>query len=393
NTIHQQIIVWNELFASQVINQDHEYDNLPFIGGLVGFFSYDLGKQLEFIAKNSDRIIPDYIFGLYNQSFVFDLINKYVYIIVISLNNFEYDYKAQLSVLERIYENANSDCQINTMNYLPKIIVTPNFTQEQYVDIVERGIKYISDGDIFEVNLAQCFKAVVNKDYPCELLYHKLRQTNIAPFSAYLNFGSLCIMSASPERFLSIKNRQVEARPIKGTIKRSLDPDEDLQLAIQLSISDKDRAENIMIVDLMRNDLSKICKKETVIVSQLCGVESYTNIHHLVSVINGELKDDTSIFTIIPSCFPGGSITGAPKIRAMQIIDELEPENRGVYCGSIGYFSFNGNVDLSIAIRTIIKNGTDLRYYAGGAITLDSEPIKEYNETLLKAYKLQEIFQ
>ena len=197
-------------------------------------------------------------------------------------------------------------------------------------------------------------------------------------------------MSASPERFISINNRRIETRPIKGTCKRSSYPEEDKRLAEDLSQSSKDRAENIMIVDLMRNDLGKICRPSTIKVSQLCGVESFTNVHHLVSVIEGELSLDSSILDIIPACFPGGSITGAPKIRAMQVIEELEGNNRGIYCGSIGYFGFNGNVDLSIAIRTLVSDGDTLSFQVGGAITLDSDPEAEYNETLVKGQKLIE---
>ena len=394
SNITDEILGWQELFAD---NLQSNNDSLPpFTGGLVGFLSYDLGKQFEFITTNNSRSVPDYCFGLYNQIFAFDLFTKSCYLIVAPINGFGLDYDSQLNNMLTIYnkaldKNLFHQRSINQIT-LPSIQLKSNFTKNNYIKKVNKAIQYIYDGDIFEINLAQCFSSKVPVNYPCSALYHKLRHINPAPFSAYLNFGELMIMSASPERFISINNGKVEARPIKGTAKRGLNDEEDLNLANRLKNSEKDIAENIMIVDLMRNDLSQICTPASVSVSQLCEVESFTNIHHLVSVINGKLSNNASIFDIIPKCFPGGSITGAPKIRAMQIIDELEQTNRGVYCGSIGYFGFNGNVDLSIAIRTIIKHGTDLRFYVGGAITLDSNAEDEYNETLLKGQKLSEIF-
>ncbi len=389
-SLTEQINKWKNLFN----NNQQAYDDSipPFIGGLVGFLSYDLGTQLEVVSQNNNKIIPDYILGLYNQVFAFDLLEKNCYIIVNQVNGYSFDYNQQFLELTDIYNNAESTSFDSFHRKLPQVNLTSNFTHETYIKTVIKAQQYITDGDIFEVNLAQCFNTKITHDYPCIQLYCKLRNINQAPFAAYLNFEPITLMSASPERFLSIRNNQVEARPIKGTIRRSSDINEDQTLASQLQNSEKDRAENIMIVDLMRSDLSKICTPNSVNVSTLCGVESFTNIHHLVSVINGTLKDNVSIFDIIPACFPGGSITGAPKIRAMQIIDELEPAKRGAYCGSIGYFGFNNCADFSISIRTIIKNDDDLRFYVGGAVTLDSNPEEEYHETMLKGEKLCEVF-
>lgn len=384
----QDILHWQQLFTA---NQTKVNSDLPpFSAGLVGYLSYDLGKQLEYIPSQSQNIVPDYYLGLYNQVIAFDHILHQCYIMVTPIVGYELDYAAQFRSLLALYNEA---CTNNNQVFsakLPPLILKSNFTEAQYINAVEQAREYILAGDIFEVNLSQQFSTLIEENYPFALLYHKLRQVNPAPFAAYLNLGQLKILSASPERFLSIRNRHIETRPIKGTSKRSLNPSDDYQLAQNLKNSSKDRAENIMIVDLMRNDLAKICIPSSIHVSQLCGVESFTNLHHLVSVIEGQLSDAHSIFDIIGACFPGGSITGAPKIRAMQIIEELEGIRRGVYCGSIGYFSFNGNVDLSIAIRTLLKNNDELYYNVGGAITLDSDPLSEYYETLIKGQKLAE---
>ena len=357
----------------------------PFTGGLSGYFSYDLSKQLEVIKSTRKNIVPDYILGLYNQVFAFDNLTQKCYIMVTTLDGSDASH-----LLEELYNIYYKASEFSVDYVLPTVILKSNYTKEEYIHKIEKAREYILDGDIFEVNLSQCFSALIKPDYPLDLLYNKLRNINKAPFSAYLNFDSLKILSASPERFLSITNRHIETRPIKGTISRSADSIEDINLMEILKNSSKDRAENVMIVDLMRNDLGKICTIGSVVVDSLCEVESFTNVHHLVSVVEGDLEYGRSTLDIIKACFPGGSITGAPKIRSMEIIEELEECNRGVYCGSVGYFGFNGNVDLSIAIRTVVVNNDTLSFHAGGAITLDSDPLTEYNETLLKAQKLIE---
>jgi len=372
----------------------YEFKDLPpFIGGLAGFLSYDFNQQLEpILANNSPKTAPDYWFGLYNQVFAFDYEQNKCYLIVTKLNNSSDDLEHRLSNLEALYQQAVTTLE-DISNYLiPTIKLDSNFSKDAYLKAIDKEINYIHNGDIFEVNLAQCFSGTAPDSLDNFQLYQKLRSINSAPFSAYLNLGYLKILSASPERFLKVNDNQIEVRPIKGTIKSDLDPQVDKKLVKKLEESIKDRAENIMIVDLMRNDLSKICIPDTVIVNQLCKDESFTNLHHLVSVINGELKEKILTFDIIKACFPGGSITGAPKIRAMQIISELEPCARGIYCGSIGYFSLNGNIDLSIAIRTIIINKQNISLYSGGAITLQSNPEEEYQETMLKAQKMLEVF-
>ncbi len=389
----QQILEWSQLFSQIKL----DFPELPpFIGGLAGYLSYDLSKEFEQIPNNESHQIseiPTYMMGLYNQIFAFDNMSKTCHIIVTKIPGYEINCDLLLTQLYDLYNaSLKQNLTVNTDNYLPKIQLISDFTQEGYIKAVNQVINHILNGDIFEANLSQRFSAALPDKYPIFSLYKKLQKINSAPFSAYLNLGDFHILSSSPERFIAIKDQYLETRPIKGTIKKQHDGQSaDLDSAAYiLANSEKDRAENIMVVDMLRSDLSKICEPKSIHVTKLCGVESFTNLHHLVSVIIGKLKDSYTIFDIIPSCFPGASITGAPKVRAMEIIEELEPCNREIYCGSIGYFSFNGNVDLSIAIRTIVIQQNTLNFNVGGAITLDSDPLAEYQETLAKGEKLSE---
>jgi para-aminobenzoate synthetase component 1 len=246
--------------------------------------------------------------------------------------------------------------------------------------------EYIVAGDIFQANLSQRFEAPLGE--PAWTLYRRLRERNPAPFAAFLDFPEAVILSASPERFLHVDAAgRVETRPIKGTRPRGIGPEHDAALAEALAESAKDRAENLMIVDLMRNDLSRVCSPGTVRVPELFALEHYATVHHLVSTVVGELAPGCNALDLLRGAFPGGSITGAPKIRAMEIIAELEPSQRSVYCGSIGYYSLTGALDTSIAIRTVIAPSRQDRVYfsAGGGIVADSDPEQEYRETLHKA--------
>ena len=373
SSIQDDLVTWNNILQKYKSEINKELP--PFTGGLCGYLSYDLSKQIEYIPSIRDNVVPDYMLGLYDQVFAFDHIKEQCFIMVNSFDGA--DIEALLDSLLNIYNQATNTLVVNEL--LPLVNLKSNCTQTQYIKKVEAAKEYILNGDIFEVNLSQCFSAQLQSDYPIYQLYNKLHNINQSPFGAFLNLGAIQILSASPERFLSIKNRHIETRPIKGTISRSSDPMLDKKLIENIQNSPKDRAENIMIVDLMRNDLSKICTPHSVRVSSLCEIESLNNLHHLVSVVEGDLKPDRSVLDIIPACFPGGSITGAPKIRAMQIIEALEDSLRGVYCGCIGYFGFNGNVDLSIAIRTIIVNNDILSFNVGGAVTLDSDSLGDYN--------------
>ena len=262
-----------------------------------------------------------------------------------------------------------------------------SFSRTAYKEAVSRVREYILAGDIFQANISQRLEAPL-ADTPWRL-YRRLRALNPAPFAAYLDFDEIIVASASPERFLKLdETRHVETRPIKGTRPRGVGPEHDFALGVALTESAKDRAENLMIVDLLRNDLSRVCLPGTVRVPELFGLEHHATVHHLVSTVTGELASDADMFDLLRATFPGGSITGAPKIRAMEIIAEIEPSRRGVYCGAIGYLSSTGALDTSIVIRTYLALGNRVYFSVGGGIVADSDPDDEYRETLHKARAL-----
>ena len=261
--------------------------------------------------------------------------------------------------------------------------VTSDFTADDYHSAVQAAVEYIHAGDIFQVNLSQRLLHPALDD--ATELYLRLRERNAAPFAAYFDAGKFKICSASPERFLSIRDRQVETRPIKGTRNRSASPEADLFAGDELRCSEKDRAENVMIVDLLRNDLSRICKPDSVHVAELCSLETYAYVQHLVSTVKGTLTPEMTLTDPIRAAFPGGSITGAPKVRAMEIIAELEPTARGAYCGALGYLGFDGSADSSILIRTITAGCGWWQLPVGGGIVAASHPRSEYEETWHKA--------
>jgi para-aminobenzoate synthetase component 1 len=261
--------------------------------------------------------------------------------------------------------------------------VTSNFHRPAYLKAVERAIEYVHAGDCFQVNVAQRLL------YPAALppfeLYARLRQRNPAPFAGYFDLGEFAIASASPERFVLVQDRQVQTRPIKGTRPRGWTPLEDQWRGAELLSSEKDRAENVMIVDLLRNDLGRVCSYGTVRVEAVCRLESYRTVHHLVSEVRGTLRPGLGPADLLRAAFPGGSVTGAPKVRAMEIIAELEPTARGPYCGSLGYIGFDGSMDTSILIRTFTLGKGWVQFPVGGGIVADSDPSLEYAETLHKA--------
>jgi para-aminobenzoate synthetase component 1 len=258
-----------------------------------------------------------------------------------------------------------------------------NFSKEDYIKTIKKAKEYIRKGDIYQVNLSQRFESGLNIE-PYEL-YLRLRGFSPAPFSSYLNFGDCIIISSSPERFLMKNGNYIETRPIKGTRPRSKDPLMDSINEKDLLNSPKDRAEHVMIVDLERNDLGRICEYSSIKPAEFVKLEKYSTVFHLVSTVSGTLRKDIDPIDCLMAAFPGGSITGAPKIRSMEIIEELEPVKRSVYTGAIGYISFDGNMDTSIAIRTIIAKGKKIYFQVGGGIVADSDPESEYEETLHKA--------
>jgi para-aminobenzoate synthetase component 1 len=261
--------------------------------------------------------------------------------------------------------------------------LTSNFSQDAYLRVVERAIRYILAGDLFQVNLSQRLSYPAHDD--AITLYLRLRERNPATFAAYFDAGRFQVASASPERFLNVRDGLVETRPIKGTRPRGDSQASDEQIAAELLASEKDRAENVMIVDLLRNDLSRVCEPESVRVRELCRLERYAAVQHLVSVVQGQLRQPQGPLDLLKVAFPGGSVTGAPKVRAMEIITELEPTARGPYCGALGYIGFDGSMDSSILIRTITAAGGYWQFPVGGGIVAQSDPAREYEETWHKA--------
>ena len=389
----------------------------PFQGGAAGLLSYDLGRSLERLpAPRTDEFkIPTMVMGFYDTVLALDHLQHRAWIISQGfpetnasrrveragqrIEQFRTWLQADPATSSLGSATTSKHDPMHASELAPQFIVpgpaglTSNFSADDYRAAVQRAIDYIQAGDIFQVNLAQrlLFPASSN---PLNL-YLRLRQRNPAPFAGWFDLGLAQIISASPERFLRVHRRvgsahhsselQVEARPIKGTRRRTAWAEADLFAADDLLQSDKDRAENIMIVDLLRNDLSRVCDSESVGVTQLCALETYQFVQHLVSAVEGTLAPGKTALDLVSAAFPGGSITGAPKIRAMEIIAELEPTARGPYCGSLGYFGFDGSMDLSILIRTITACRGWWQFPVGGGIVAQSSPQREYEETWHKA--------
>ena len=380
----------------------------PFQGGVAGYVGYDWGMMLERVPRTryDDLSVPDVLLGLYDWVIAWDHAERRAWVISTGIPERgtarEQRAARRLAfVKERLavrpdvggLPSRQKDAVASGAPRRPAAPSYPvsdfpgvrsNFTREGYLDAVGRVIEYVCAGDIFQANLSQRLEAPL-VGTPLDL-YRRLRQRNAAPFSAYLDFGDLVVASSSPERFLRVQpGGRVETRPIKGTRPRGLSPEHDAALARALGESEKDRAENVMIVDLLRNDLSRVCRAGTVRVPELFALEHYATVHHLVSTVVGELAPEHPPTDLLRAAFPGGSITGAPKVRAMQIIAELEPTQRAVYCGSIGYLSLTGALDTSIVIRTCLVLGRQVYAQVGGGIVADSDPESEYRETLDKA--------
>lgn len=362
-------------------NKEENNSNLPLIAGGIGYFSYDYGRKFENIKTrhNKDLNIPEVILRFYRTFIIEDLEKKEIYI--------SYKNEEDLEKIEKVI--LNLEFYIN--NTAKKDILAEfqsNFEKEDYLKAIDKMINYIIEGDIYITNLTQRLK-VKSLKKPMEV-FEYLRKFNPSPFGAYLDYGSFQVISASPERFIKMKDRLIETRPIKGTRKRGATVEEDENLKNELSESEKDKSELLMIVDLERNDLHRICELKSVKVTELFKVEAYSTVFHLVSTIIGKLKKDYDFVDLIEATFPGGSITGAPKIRAMEIIDELENSRRDLYTGSLGYISFNGDCDLNIVIRTTIHQDGEYYLGVGGGITCESELEFEYEETLQKAKAILE---
>ena len=352
-------------------------DGPPFQGGAVGYVGYEMARHLERLpaSARADLAFPDMSVGFYDWVAAFDHVRSTASLVTTKFSpNGRSDWAR--SRLEA-YRWAHPTRAVVAQN------IKSNFSRRQYIEAVNRVKRYIVDGDIYQANISQRFQADV--DTTAWNLYRTLRKITPAPYSAYLQFPEMSVISCSPELFLRAEDGVVQTRPMKGTRPRGATAEEDDRLFRDLAASEKDRAENIMIVDLLRNDLGKVCIPGTICVPELFTVEKYPKVHQLVSSATGRLRREHDAIDLLTACFPGGSVTGAPKIRAMEIIDEIEPVQRSVYCGAIGYIGFDGSMQMSIPIRTVLMNGRRVYVQVGGGIVADSDPDAEYRETLDKA--------
>jgi para-aminobenzoate synthetase component 1 len=366
---------------------------LPFSGGAVGYLAYDLGLILEKKISSKTKVdlgIPDCFFGFYNSIVIIDHIKNLLYIFSIGFPEkssclakllAESNFKKIYQLLSKIGLAKNYKKTHGSKVALPQL--NSNFTREEYLSAIKKAKEYIKEGDIYQVNLSQMFNA--KSPLSGHDIYQRLRKISPSYFSAYLDLGGFQILSSSPERFLKLEGERVVTCPMKGTRPRSKNRLNDRKLKKELLESAKDKAELLMIVDLERNDLGRVCSYDSIRVETLRQLEEYSTVFQTTACVQGRLHKNKDRMDLLRACFPGGSITGCPKIRAMEIIDELEPARRLVYTGSLGYLSFCGSMDFNILIRTILKKDNKLYFSVGGGIVADSKPEEEYQETLVKA--------
>lgn len=370
--VRERISYWGE-------GRKIQKDLPPFQGGAAGFFGYDLARQIEKLpSRTKGNAQPDACIGLYDSVLAFDHQKNRATLMIAAAS------EAEALVHKKMIE----DC-VSAHREIP----FENFAAEWFAEKddvsfrqdIAKVIDYIHAGDIFQANLSRRFSAIAPAGFDSYGHYRQMRTINPAPYAAFMHFGDLTLSSCSPERFLEVKDRMIETRPIKGTMPSHLP-------AAALESSEKDRAENVMIVDLLRNDLSKVCEDHSIEVSKLCDIESFEGLHHMVSTVRGTLRGDMGAMDALRACFPGGSITGAPKIRAMEIIEDLETHRRGAYCGTMAWMGYNGAMDSAITIRTLVYEGGRVHLQTGGGITAESVPEKELAETLVKAAKILDSF-
>lgn len=377
----------------------------PLSAGCIGYFSYDMTQFIEKLPEGSvdDLLLPDCILGFYNAIITFDHYKNKLYIVSTGLiEDGSFSANRARDMLDWMVKKIDGAHQISNnidQSRLDKLhtcidpvrkntsnMIKSNFSKQGYLNAVKEAKKYISQGNIYQVNLSQ--RLFIDSNIEPYLLYKRLIDINPACFGSFLNFGNFKVISNSPERFLKLDGRYIQTRPMKGTRPRGADSLEDEKLRNELMFSDKDKAELLMIVDLERNDLGKVCEYSSVKVKDLRILERYSTVYQTTSLIEGYLHKDKDRLDLLKACFPGGSVTGVPKIRAMEIIDELEPTKRGIYTGSIGYQSFSGDMDLNIVIRTFLIYNSRVYFQVGGGIVADSDPEAEYEETLVKARAL-----
>ena len=381
---------------------EHEDSNdtgLPIMSGAIGYFSYDYGREQMEVPSGEEELvkIPEAVWTFYDCFIIEDRNEKKTYLVANGITN---DAWKQICEMEesilKLGENSETyiyseDTDDTIIKKVYEIKVQSNFEKEPYKRAIGQMIRYINEGDIYIANMTR--HLVIESDKPPLKVFYDLRKNNPSPFGAYMDLGEYQIVCASPERFLKMKDHHVTTRPIKGTRKRGHTPEEDALLRQELQQSEKDKSELLMIVDLERNDLNRVCKPGSVKVTELFTVEEYATVFHLVSNIEGELEEEKNAMDLLEAAFPGGSITGAPKYRAMEIIDELEHGKRNLYTGSIGYLTLDGSCDLNIVIRTALHK--DGRYHlgVGGGITAESELEFEYEETMQKAKAILDALQ
>jgi para-aminobenzoate synthetase component 1 len=398
-------------FRALAARADAHSTLVPFTGGAVGYWAYDYGRRLERLPEiaRDDLNLPDFALAFYDVVGAFDHATREACLFSSGLpfdgpareRHAEQRLESFAAAIEtRGGEASDPDAlkrewggdASGSLASPPHVLTAPllesTFSPEAYRRAVETVREHIRRGDIFQANLSQRWTLGLPPAGPgprARRLFRFLAAHSPAPFAAYLDLGDHAIASASPERFLELRGRRVETRPIKGTRPRGEDAAEDARFGAELLASEKDRAENVMIVDVLRNDIGRVCESGTVETIELCALESFPQVHHLVSTVTGRLRAGLGAFELLDACFPGGSITGAPKIRAMEILDGLEPVRRHAYTGAIGYVSWQGDADWSIAIRTALVTPDAIHFAAGGGITADSDAEAEYEETLHKA--------
>ena len=385
-----------KLLDAYRINLPKDYP--PFCAGAVGFLSYDLGflSENKLIRKRPDDLkLPECHFGFYNTAIIIDNLKRELHIFTVGLP--EKKYNLQKSLCRENFKKIHK--LLLKTDYTPSAASWPNasgnaaqirsnFSKEKYLAAIKAAKKYIKDGDIYQLNLSQRFQA--RTALSAVEIYKRLRKLSPSFFSAYLDAGNFQILSSSPERFVKLCKDKVVTRPMKGTRPRSINKSEDKRFKKELLNSAKDKAELMMIVDLERNDLGRVCEYDSIKVSSLRELEEYSTVFQTTATVSGRLHKDKDRIDLLRATFPGGSITGCPKIRSMEIIEELEPNRRSIYTGCLGYLSFTGSMDFNILIRTILKKDDKIYFGAGGGIVADSSPEDEYEETLIKAKAMVE---
>ncbi|HFK1664227.1 aminodeoxychorismate synthase component I [Bacillus cereus] len=365
---------------------DYNPEYPPFQGGAIGYFSYDCIRYIEKLPSlaEDDINIPDIFFLLFDDVFVYDQKEQVLWVITHYVDKYE-EAKERLNEWKSLWMTEAPEVTVPFESPEKKSEAVA-FTEAGFMKAVECIQEYIGTGDVFQVNLSTRQERTL-QTHPLEI-YTSLREINPSPYMGYLELGDFQIVSGSPELLIKKQGTEVSTRPIAGTRSRGADEQEDEELARELIENEKERAEHVMLVDLERNDLGRVCKYGTVEVDEFMVIEKYSHVMHIVSNVRGEVEEDKDAFDLVKAVFPGGTITGAPKIRTMEIIEELEPVRRGIYTGSIGWIGYSGDTELNIVIRTLLAKDGKAHVQAGAGIVIDSNPENEYKESLKKAIAL-----